>query len=107
MRGASTMTKLTKEETLGYLGDSPIFGDKKSPANREDFGGPDTVGLALRRIGLSFDHPICGMDECFGKYLGQHGDRWVVATSMFDYSGVSGGEWFSSLEDLKRRWELD
>ena len=102
-----TMTKLTVDQTLDLIGDSPIFSEKKSPENRGDFGGADTVGLALRRIGISFDSPICGMNECFGKYLGQHGDRWVVATSMFDYSGVSGGESFDTLEDLKRRWELD
>lgn len=95
------------EVAYRYHIDSPVFGNKKSPNSRGDFGGSDTVGLSLRRIGLSFDNPEYKPDESFGKFLGQHDDGWVVGVSKFDYSGYSGCEIFPSLEDLKRRWELD
>lgn len=95
------------EVAYHYHIDSPVFGNKKSPDNRGDFGGDDTVGLSLRRVGLSFDNPEYKMNESFGKFLGQHKEGWVVGVSKFDYSGYSGCEIFKSLDDLKRRWELD
>jgi hypothetical protein len=91
-----------------YQFDSPVFGKKKSPTSRSDFGGQDTVGLNLRRIGLSFDLPgEFPMDESFGVFLGKHDDGWVVALKKFDYSGLSGAEVFPDLDSLQRRWELD
>ena len=95
------------QEAYRYHGDSPVFGIKRSPDNRRDFGDPQTVGLSLRRVGLSFDNPDYKMNESFGVFLGEHDEGWVVATKMFDYSGLSGCEIFKTLESLKRRWELD
>jgi len=106
----------TPEQAAKLWADSPVFGEKLSPKSRRDFGGDDTVGLSLRRVGLSFDNPDYKMNEAFGVYLGKHegdglgsGDKpyWVVGTKNFDYSGWSGCELFVSLEVLKRRWELD
>ena len=102
------MIKQSAADAAKYWLDSPVFGDKKSPNNRGDFGDDDTVGLNLRRIGLSFDLPQeFKPDESFGVFLGRHGDQWVVAVKKFDYSGMSGCELFDSLESLQRRWELD
>jgi hypothetical protein len=105
------MTKFvqgTPQKAAELWQQSTVFGPKKSPDNRSDFGDDTTVGLSLRRVGLSFDHPFSKMDECFGVYLGHHpGDGYVVGNKKFDYSGWAGCELFASLEDLKQRWELD
>jgi hypothetical protein len=96
------------EDARRYWLDSNVFHDARSCSDRGDFGDTDTVGLSLRRLGVNFasldgyDH-----DDAFGTFLGQHEDGWVVAIKKFDYSGYAGCEVFETLEDLKRKWELD
>lgn len=97
----------TSEAASAYLQESPVFGNKRSPANRGDFGDRETVGLHVRRVGVSMSSPDFVPHDSFGIFLGEHEDGWVVAIKKFDYSGFSGCEVYPSLESLRRRWELD
>ena len=87
--------------------DSSVFGNKRSPDNRGDFGDRETVGLSLRRVGFSMSTPEFKPDDSFGVFLGEHPDGWVVAVKKFDYSGLAACEVHESLDSLKRHWELD
>jgi hypothetical protein len=101
------MIKKSAEDASLYWEDSPVFGTKRSPDNRGDFGDRETVGLSLRRVGFSMSTPEFKPDDSFGVFLGEHPDGWVVAVKKLDYSGFAGCEVYPSLEDLKMRWELD
>lgn len=97
------MIRKSAEAAAEYWLDSPVFGVKRSPDFRSDFGDRDTVGLALRRIGFDSNKP----DDAFGLFLGQHPDGWVVAIKKLDYSGFSACEVYPSLDSVKFSWELD
>ena len=101
------MIRKPAQDGAKYFLDSPVFGVKRSPQNKQDFGDPETVGLCLKRVGLHLGSTDYSEDESFGKFLGEHPDGWVVAMDKLDWSGCSGCEVFPSLEALKQRWELD
>lgn len=101
------MIKKSAEDASRYWEDSPVFGNKRSPGNRMDFGDRETVGLSLRRVGFSMSTPEFKPDDSFGVFLGEHPDGWVVAVKKFDYSGFAACEVHESLDSLKRHWELD
>ena len=101
------MIKKSNDDAARYWEDSPVLGNKRSPENRSDFGDNKTVGLSLRRIGVSMNSPEFKPDDSFGLFLGEHPDGWVVAVKKFDYSGFSSCEVHPSLESIKRFWELD
>ena len=95
------------EDAAQYWSDSSIFGSKRSPENRSDFGDNKTVGLSLRRIGSNIDNKESNPDDSFGLFLGKHQDGWIVAIKKFDFSGFSACEIHQSLESVQRKWELD
>lgn len=102
------MTRKTAEDAYRYRYDSTVFNERRDCRSRGDFGDTATVGLSLRRLGVN-GATLAGYDpdDAFGEFLGQHEDGWVVGVKKLDYSGYSGCEVFGTLEDLKRRWELD
>lgn len=88
-----------------YCLNSPIFGEKRTPQSRYDFGDAATVGKNLKRSGLSF-HEL--EDETdFGIYLGEHPDGWVVGIIDGPGTRLVAAEVFKTLGDLKQAWELD
>lgn len=97
----------SSEDAARYWSDSAIFGSKRSPENRSDFGDNKTIGLSLRRIGFNIDNKEFDPDDSFGLFLGQHTDGWIVAIKKFDFSGFSSCEVHQSLESIQRKWELD
>ena len=101
------MTKKDAGEASKYAMESKLFGNKRSPAGRGDYGDDETVGLCLRRIGTNLCSHDFDKDDSFGRYLGQHPDGWVVGISKMDYSGWAGCEVFEDLDSLRRTWELD
>lgn len=98
----------TSLDACRYWSVSPVFCQKRDVTCRGDFGDEKTIGLSLRRLGVS-GSSLSGHDpdDAFGVYLGRHDDGWVVGIKRLDYSGWSGCEVFKTLEDLQRRWELD
>lgn len=101
------IVKKSAEDAAQFWSDSPIFGNKRSPENRSDFGDDRTVGLSLRRIGINVDCKDFAPDDSFGLFLGKHSEGWVVAIKKLDFSGFSACEIHSSLESVQRKWELD
>lgn len=103
-----TAIRKSAEDAYRYRYDSCVFNNRRSCKDRGDFGDTATVGLSLRRLGVN-GASLAGYDpdDAFGTFLGQHDDGLVVAIKKLDYTGYSGCEVFETLEDLKRRWELD
>jgi hypothetical protein len=101
------MIKKSAEAASEYWLDSPVLGNKRSPEDRFDFGDSKTVGLSLRRRGVTIGRSDIQPDDSFGMFLGQHPDGWVVAVKKFNFSGFSACEVHPSLESIKCNWELD
>lgn len=98
----------TPQDAGIYWANSPVFCEKRDVSNRGDFGDEKTVGLSLRRLGVTgLSMNGYDPDNAFGEYLGQHDDGYVVGIKKLDYSAWSGCEVFETLDELKRRWELD
>ncbi len=88
---------------------TPIYGKKRTPRTKNDFGDIDTVGLCLKKSGVSADGFIhAGPDEhIFGRYLGEYQDKWYVGTyTWMDWTPTGLAE-YDTLEQLKSEWELD
>jgi hypothetical protein len=86
--------------------DTPFARPDFVPRGRSDFGGPNSVRQNLRRIGVQYmadDAPA----DCFGVYLGQHGDKWLVGIKDIWSWEIVKIEEYDSLGELKQCWELD
>lgn len=88
-----------------YLMNSMWFGPKRDPRNQHDFGDNATIGVHLKRIGISFHDYQDELD--FALFLGAQDDGYVVAIKNMDASDIVGAEVFETLEQLKQVWELD
>ena len=89
---------LTTEQTWQYWLDTPLT---RVPLV-EPLLHPDAVGNELQTVGRIDD-----ASKRFGKYLGRHQGGfvvWVYRESSFE---MSGGEKFSTFEDLCSRWIVD
>ncbi len=77
-----------------------------SSLNRDDFGGPSSYGVNLRRKDADHNPTADWIDGTYGIHLGLHGDKWIVAVKSIGYK-LLGLVAFDSLSELKQLWELD
>lgn len=87
-----------------YYMNSTVFATRRRLFNKNDWGDAQTVGVNLKRSGLSF-HEL--QEDDFGIFLGEHPDGWVVGLIDVEGSRLTAAEVFPSLEALKQAWELD
>lgn len=84
---------------------APLFGPKRKPLSRQDFGGDDTVGLKVRRMGKR--NLLDYVDHDFGMFLGFQKGKYHIGTCEVTSFKPSKLESFDTLEELKMKWELD
>lgn len=101
----SLITRLDDEESIKRYVMSTRYPVKMKTGcqNAHDFGGQDTVGLHVKRMGTSIEDDC---DDAFGRYLGQHDAGYVVLVTHIDYR-PKAIEVFETLEELKKQWQLD
>jgi hypothetical protein len=95
---------ITADKAYNYWLDSPVLGEHRKCTGSSDYGDVATIGLSLKRDGVSFHEYDDEIDFAF--YLGEHTSHWVVAIKNLK-SEIIGGEEFPDLESLKRAWVLD
>lgn len=104
-----TQTTFTddRKQALAYFSATPATGDGSvARRSREDFGGPDSLRLHVRRRDI--DHfKMDWVDGGYGLYLGRHGDKWVVGIKNLLATTLIGYVAYDSLDELKQNWELD
>lgn len=91
------------DQLAAYLENTPLV-KTRTPQSASDFGDVETVGLCLKRRGYTIadDAP-----EPFGRYLGQHGDEFVVGIVPVTGFDIVGIEVYTTLDELKQEWQLD
>jgi hypothetical protein len=101
----STMSRTENADTIArFIEHTAIPAvTKKDCKNAHDFGGPDTVGLHVKRIGTSIEDSC---EDAFGRYLGEHPYGFAVLVTHIDYR-PKAVELFDTLEELKQQWQLD
>lgn len=101
----STMTRIEDMETIGRFIEHTVIPavTKRDCKDAHDFGGPDTVGLHVKRIGTSIADSC---EDSFGRYLGEHPYGFVVLVTTIDW-WPKAVEVFETLEELKTKWQLD
>ena len=92
---------LSIEQALEIWQDSPVLRPFRKINHRDDWGDEQTIGVNLKRINYNFNN-----ENDFGIYLGKHDIGFVVAIKSWDFK-ITGGEVFTSLEELKTVWEID
>jgi hypothetical protein len=101
----SVMTRIEDLDAIGrFIENTQLpYETKRDCKNAHDFGGPDTVGLHVKRIGTSIEDAC---DDAFGRYLGKHGEGFAVMVTHVDYR-PKAVELFETIEDMKQQWQLD
>jgi|WetSurSiteA1Bulk_404760.scaffolds.fasta_scaffold102747_1 hypothetical protein len=98
---------MQKIQLIDVLLNSKIFGIKRSPKSRNDFGDDETVGMHVRKIG-EFDQKDLDPDaHVWGRYLGGYNGKWYVGTYPTSEFCPKALTEYDSLEKLKQVWELD
>ena len=102
---SSTMTRIEDLDTIGrFISNTAIPAvTKRDCQNAHDFGGPDTVGLHVKRIGTNIADAC---EDAFGRYLGEHPYGFTVLVTSVDYK-PRAVELYETLEELKQKWQLD
>lgn len=101
----TTMSRTDNMDTVGRFIENTAFPHvtKRDCQNAFDFGGPDTVGLHVKRVGTSIENDC---EDAFGRYLGEHPYGFAVLVTHLDYR-PKAIELFDTLEELKTKWQLD
>jgi hypothetical protein len=100
--------RLENPDTIGRFIEHTQFPAKKRDCtDAYDFGGPDTVGLHVKRVGTKLtvsaeEDP----NNSFGRYLGEHPYGFAVLVTKLN-NAPAAIELFDTLEDLKTQWRLD
>jgi len=104
-------TKVNVAEINEVFLDAPMFSEnRRVPRFAMDFGDVETVGLHLKRPALTA--PMSWGDPgYFGIFLGFNEKRSAWAVGVKDVKSfdtvLTGGLLYSSLEELKKDWQLD
>jgi len=100
----STMTRIEDLDTIGrFISNTAIPAVTKKCQSAHDFGGPDTVGLHVKRMGTSIEDSC---EDAFGRYLGEHPYGFTVLVTSVDYK-PRAVELFETIEELHQKWQLD
>jgi len=91
---------------IEYLRDTALT-PTRNPTSADDWGDEETVGLQVRELKDGRAVPIDEQkDGSWGRYLGEHGGKYVVLMLSLFYRPFGVAE-YSSVEDMKRDWCLD
>jgi hypothetical protein len=84
-----------------------MFGEKRKPSSREDFGDKATIGFKLRKIDYETELKKDGNAMVWGVFYGYYKEQWHVGgmeTLTFTPSKLIT---YDTLEELQSIWELD
>jgi hypothetical protein len=101
-QGKIIMKILTMREVFEIWLDSSVLIRARKMAHRDDWGDQQTIGVHLKRVGISFPY-LKGGD--FAVFLGKHSCGFVVYIKT-SAGGLASGEVFDTLDELKTRWEI-
>jgi len=103
----ATMTRIDTVQAITFWLDTPFYRDYGPRKSSDDWGNPASAGLCLKRRGIDLFADTPEAESGFAIYLGVHDGRHVVAIKDLFYRGLTGGEVFDDLAEMKRRWMLD
>lgn len=96
---------------IAYMKATELPPKPRRPESCADYGDFETVGLAVKRRGMTYrsNDPDANqnMDNQFGRYLGKHPDGYAILVVTLVTSEPCAVEVFSTLEGMKLRWSLD
>lgn len=100
----SMMTRIEDPDTIDrFMANTAIPAVTKKCQSAHDFGGADTVGLHLKRIGTSIEDSC---EDAFGRYLGEHPYGCAVLVTSVDYK-PRAVELYETVDEMRQAWQLD
>jgi hypothetical protein len=88
------------------LENAPVFGIKRIPKSKYDYGDDETIGLCLKRKnGNIFEGDP---NDKFGIFLGKKDSKFIIGVNNLGSKlNFSACETFDSKEEMLEEWVLD